>query len=110
MFFSGFFAVALLAEYATAKFCGVGTSPVKSYQPCDVDQYPAMDAACKSIGGSVAGHLQEQGNANSNCVTYCNNVRTGGHDITGTTKYNEHWRLLVVDPCRDCPYCGYVTD
>ena len=99
------FIVVAISSIGTAQFCGVATSAVKSYQDCAVDQFPAMDAACNAIGGTVAGHNRESGDQRSNCITYCNDVPNGGHDIQGTTKYNEQWHLYVVDGCDSCGYC-----
>ncbi|KAH8896566.1 hypothetical protein GQ53DRAFT_818850 [Thozetella sp. PMI_491] len=90
-----------------ARFCGVVTSPIKSYQDCGVDQFPTMDAECTGVGGTVAGHNAETGNQLANCITYCNDVPAGGHDKRGkTSPYHEDWHLYVVDECGECDYCG----
>lgn len=104
---SSFFTVVAMSSIATAQFCGVVTSPIKSYQNCAVDQFPAMDAACTAVGGTVAGHNQESGDQRSNCITYCNDVPSGGHETRGTTtEYHEAWHLYIVDACDSCEYCG----
>ncbi|KAF5520363.1 hypothetical protein CGCA056_v008119 [Colletotrichum aenigma] len=97
--------LATLASCAAAQFCGVVTSPAQSYIPCESEQFPAMDAACTAIGGTVSGHNREVGNQLSNCITYCNNVPAGGHDTNGLAgRWNYH--LYVVDSCTNCGYCG----
>ncbi|KAK2749708.1 hypothetical protein CKAH01_18005 [Colletotrichum kahawae] len=50
--------LATLASCAAAQFCGVVTSPIQSYIPCESEQFPPMDAACTAIGGTVAGQSQ----------------------------------------------------
>ncbi|WYZ42223.1 hypothetical protein EsH8_V_001118 [Colletotrichum jinshuiense] len=100
--------LAALASCAAAQFCGVVTSPVKSYTPCTLEQYPVMDAECTAIGGTVSGHNQEVGDARSNCITYCNNVPTAGHDKTASFLGRYTYHLYVVDTCQSCGYCGAV--
>ncbi|WQF85945.1 hypothetical protein CDEST_10959 [Colletotrichum destructivum] len=101
-------ALAALASCAAAQFCGVVTSPVQGWVACSVEQYPVMDAECKAIGGTVAGHNQEVGNPSSNCITYCNNVPTGGHDKTGSIAGRLSYHVYVVDSCNSCGYCGAI--
>ncbi|KAK1674098.1 hypothetical protein BDP55DRAFT_633308 [Colletotrichum godetiae] len=98
--------LAVLASGTVAQFCGVVTSPVQSYVPCTLEQYPVMDAECTAIGGTVSGHNQESGDARSNCITYCNNVPTGGHDTTGDILGRHSYHVYVVDSCTSCGYCG----
>ncbi|KAF9872392.1 hypothetical protein CkaCkLH20_10219 [Colletotrichum karsti] len=95
-----------LVASATAQFCGVVTSPAQSYIDCALEQFPVMDAECTAIGGTVSGHNREIGNQLSNCITYCNNVPTGGHDKNGQIAGRYNYHLYVVDSCTSCGYCG----
>lgn len=93
--------LAAFAASATAQFCGVITSPTMEMFACDVYQDPVMDAKCTALGGTVAGHNREDPGQASNCITYCNNVPTGGHDTT-----EDKYHTYVVDSCESCGYCG----
>jgi len=95
-----------IANLGIAKYCGVVTSPIQSYVACESEQFPPMDEACTSVGGHVAGHNREHGDARSNCIVYCNGVPTGGHDRTQTINPRSSYHLYVVDECGDCDYCG----
>lgn len=107
MRYSIFAIASLFAVTASAQYCGVVTS-LQTFVQCSLFQYPPMDSACEAIGGTVAGHLAEAAGAGSNCVTYCNNVTTGGHDTTASIYYSPgmSYHLEVVDLCTDCDYCG----
>lgn len=94
------------AVVASAQFCGVVTSTAQSYVTCEEFQFPAMDAACTAVGGTVGGHLRESGDASANCITYCNNAATGGHDETEAINSYTNYHLYVVDSCSACDYCG----
>lgn len=94
------------AQAAAAAYCGVVTSTAQSYRTCEEFQYPAMDAACTAVGGTVGGHLRETGDSSANCITYCNNVATGGHDETVAINSYTNYHLYVVDSCSSCSYCG----
>ncbi|KAI1843474.1 hypothetical protein JX265_001822 [Neoarthrinium moseri] len=95
----------------SALLASVAASPAA---PAADWQFPVMDQACTSVGGTVAGHNIESGNALSNCITYCNNVPTGGHDVTGPIaavpsvpiSRDTTYHLYVVDSCSTCDYCG----
>jgi hypothetical protein len=105
--YASLISIVVATSLARAQYCGVVTSPIKSYQDCEVDQFPTMDKECLAIGGTVAGHNRESGNQLANCITYCNNVPTGNHEYRGkTSPYHEDYHLLVVDKCDSCGYCG----
>lgn len=102
-------ALATAVSPAAAAYCGVVTAKVSGQTLCEYDHYPAMDPACTDIGGTVGGHLQENDGPDSNCVTYCNNVATGGHDVKDVpiaALDGVSYHLYVVDSCDSCGYCG----
>ncbi|KAH6995479.1 hypothetical protein BKA56DRAFT_665801 [Ilyonectria sp. MPI-CAGE-AT-0026] len=99
--------LATLAAPALAKFCGVVTSARSGWETCESAQFPSMQAACKAIGGTVGGSISEPMGKGANCVVYCNNVATGGHDVTAKISGRTiTYRLLVEETCDKCSYCG----